>query len=187
MTDRPYRGKRAFDLVVLAIVSVPAFLVGAGCALAVKLSSKGPVFFHQERVGAGGAPITVAKFRTMIDVPAGSPFPEQDRITGVGRRLRRFSLDELPQLLNVARGEMSIVGPRPTLAYQVERYTPRQRRRLALRPGLTGLAQVRGRNAITWPERLEYDLEYLDHQSVWLDLKLLLLTLPAVLSGAGAD
>src|SRR5205814_5151854 len=122
-----------------AVVSVPALLVGAVCAVVVKLSSKGPMLFHQERVGLGGEPVMVTKFRTMLDVPAGSPFPEKDRITRAGRWLRRFSLDELPQLLNVARGEMSVVGPRPTLAYQVERYTPRQRRRLAVRPGITGL------------------------------------------------
>jgi lipopolysaccharide/colanic/teichoic acid biosynthesis glycosyltransferase len=134
--DRPYRGKRAFDLLLTAIVAVPAAVIGGVAALAIRATSPGPVFFRQERIGMGGRPFVVWKFRTMVhgDNPT---FPDASRITTVGRILRRLSLDELPQLINVARGEMSIVGPRPTLAYQVERYDDEQRRRLAVRPGLT--------------------------------------------------
>jgi lipopolysaccharide/colanic/teichoic acid biosynthesis glycosyltransferase len=183
--DASYRGKRVFDLVVLAVVALPAASVGTVGALVIKFSSPGPVFFRQERVGLNGRPFRVWKFRTMVDAPDNPLFPQSDRVTAAGRWLRRFSLDELPQLLNVMSGEMSIVGPRPTLAYQVARYDARQRRRLAVRPGLTGLAQVRGRNAITWAARIEHDLEYVDRQSPILDLKVLWWTLAAVASANG--
>jgi lipopolysaccharide/colanic/teichoic acid biosynthesis glycosyltransferase len=182
----PYRGKRALDLIVLAIVWVPAMVLGAICALAVRLTSKGPVFFYQERIGRDGVPFMVVKFRTMI-VGDNPIFPDATRITSAGRWLRRLSLDELPQLINVARGEMSIVGPRPTLAYQVERYTDHQRLRLCVAPGLTGLAQISGRNALGWNERIEYDVEYVRTQSVRTDLRILLATLRVVLTGAGAE
>jgi lipopolysaccharide/colanic/teichoic acid biosynthesis glycosyltransferase len=186
--DRPYPGKRAFDLVLTLLIGPFALVVGAVCSLAVKVDSRGPVFFRQERVGMNGRAFRVFKFRTMVDDPDGNPlFPDADRITRVGRVLRRLSLDELPQLLNVVSGDMSIVGPRPTLAYQVERYTPSQRRRLAVRPGLTGLAQVRGRNTITWDQRIEHDLEYLDRQSALFDLWLVLRTVPAMLAGSGVE
>jgi lipopolysaccharide/colanic/teichoic acid biosynthesis glycosyltransferase len=185
-TPGPYRGKRAFDLAVLVLVALPALVIGAGCALAVRLTSRGPVLFRQERVGRDGVPFTVLKFRTMVD--GDNPvIPAADRITPVGRLLRRTSLDELPQLVNVARGEMSIVGPRPTLAYQVERWSDRQRGRLAVRPGLTGLAQVSGRNALPWAARIEHDLSYVDGQSARLDLRLLARTATTVLSGRGTD
>jgi lipopolysaccharide/colanic/teichoic acid biosynthesis glycosyltransferase len=114
-------------------------------------------------------------------------FPDADRITSVGRVLRRLSLDELPQLVNVARGDMSIVGPRPTLAYQVERYTDEQRLRLAVRPGLTGLAQIWGRNALAWAERIEHDVEYVRTQSLLLDLRIMLGTAIVMLTGRGAE
>lgn len=184
--DRPYRGKRAVDLCLLAVVAMPAALVGAVCALAVRATSPGPVFFRQERVGMDGRPFTVWKFRTMVagDNPV---FPDASRITPVGRVLRRLSLDELPQLINVARGEMSVVGPRPTLAYQVERYDARQRRRLAVRPGLTGLAQVNGRNALDWPTRIEFDVRYVETQSVRTDLQILARTVRTMLSGEGVE
>lgn len=182
---RPYRAKRAVDLAVLAAVAGPAALVGLVCALAVKLTSDGPVFFRQERIGMGGEPFQVVKFRTMRHSEANPVFPDASVITSAGRWLRRLSLDELPQLINVARGQMSIVGPRPTLRYQVERYTDEQRRRLAVRPGVTGLAQVRGRNGIAWPVRIRHDLDYVERQSPWLDLKILLLTVKAVADGAG--
>ena len=123
-------------------------MLGAVCAVAVRLTSPGPVLFRQERIGMGGEPFEMVKFRSMRH-GVNPIFPDADRITRVGRLLRRTSLDELPNLINVARGEMSIVGPRPTLAYQVERYDDRQRNRLAVRPGLTGLAQVNGRNALS--------------------------------------
>ncbi|MDQ1436733.1 MAG: hypothetical protein QOK43_362 [Acidimicrobiaceae bacterium] len=182
---KPYAGKRAFDVIVLVVVALPAAVVGAACAAAIKLTSKGPVLFRQTRVGLHGRPFDVCKFRTMVDAPDNPLFPDAAHITTVGRWLRRLSLDELPQLLNVAAGDMSIVGPRPTLAYQVERYTERQRGRLAVRPGLTGLAQVRGRNAISWTERIEHDLEYVARQSIALDLAILARTARAVLGGSG--
>ncbi len=186
MADGPYRGKRVFDLVVCTLVAVPAALVGVVCVVAIRLTSKGPVFFRQERIGLGGRPFTVWKFRTMVvgDNPA---IPDPDRITAVGRLLRRWSLDELPQLINVARGEMSIVGPRPTLAYQVERYDEEQRRRLAVPPGLTGLAQVEGRNELPWPERIRLDVQYVERASLALDLRILARTLPSLLSGRGVE
>lgn len=182
----PYRAKRLVDLVLLALVFVPAVVLGAACALAVALTSRGPVLFYQERIGRDGVPFTVVKFRTMIagDNPI---FPDATRITSAGRWLRRLSLDELPQLINVARGEMSIVGPRPTLPYQVERYTDRQRLRLCVAPGLTGLAQIRGRNALGWDERIEHDIEYVQTQSLGTDLRILLATARVVLSGEGAE
>jgi lipopolysaccharide/colanic/teichoic acid biosynthesis glycosyltransferase len=184
----PYRGKRLLDLVLLALVAVPAGAVGILCAIAARLTSRGPVFFRQERIGLNGRPFRVFKFRTMQPTAEQrSLFPDPELITPAGRWLRRFSLDELPQLINVARGEMSIVGPRPTLPYQVERYTERQRRRLSVRPGLTGIAQVRGRNAVAWAERIEHDLEYVDGQSVKLDLTILLHTARALLSGPGVE
>ncbi|MCX7620330.1 MAG: sugar transferase [Acidimicrobiales bacterium] len=183
---RPYRGKRAVDLLLLAGVAVPAAVIGAVCAVAVKLTSKGPVLFRQERVGMGGQPFTVFKFRTMVH--ADNPiFPDASRITTVGRWLRRFSLDELPQLINVARGEMSIVGPRPTLQYQVDRYDDRQRLRLSVRPGLTGLAQVRGRNSLQWQQRIEYDLEYVRTQSLLVDLRIVLATFKPLVTGEGTE
>jgi lipopolysaccharide/colanic/teichoic acid biosynthesis glycosyltransferase len=182
----PYRGKRLLDLAVLAIVAVPAAIVGLLCALAVRGTSRGPALFTQERVGMDGEPFIVFKFRTMVhgDNPI---FPDADRITSVGRVLRRLSLDELPQLVNVARGDMSVVGPRPTLAYQVERYTDEQRLRLAVRPGLTGLAQIWGRNALAWAERIEHDVEYVRTQSLLLDLRIMLGTAIVMLTGRGAE
>ena len=180
----PYPGKRLADLVILAVVAVPAVILGAGCAIAVRLTSRGPVFFLQERVGMNGELFVVWKFRTMLD--GDNPIiPSADHITPVGRILRRTSLDELPQLVNVARGEMSVVGPRPTLAYQVGRWTERQKRRLDVRPGLTGLAQVNGRNDLSWPERIEYDLDYVATQSLRTDLGILVRTATAMLSGEG--
>jgi lipopolysaccharide/colanic/teichoic acid biosynthesis glycosyltransferase len=182
----PYRGKRAVDLVLLAIVAIPAAVIGAVCAVAVRLTSRGPVFFRQERIGMDGVPFLVWKFRTMVagDNPI---FPDATRITSAGRWLRRLSLDELPQLINVARGEMSIVGPRPTLAYQVERYDEHQRLRLCVRPGLTGLAQISGRNALGWGERIEHDIRYVQTQSLRTDLRILAGTARVVLSGEGAE
>jgi len=179
-----YRGKRTFDLIGAAVFCVPGLAVGAACAAAIKLTSPGPFLFRQERIGLHGRPFVTLKFRTMTN--ADNPlFPEPERITKVGHWLRRLSLDELPQLWNIIRGEMSIVGPRPALGYQVERYDERQRRRLLVRPGLTGLAQVRGRNSLRWSQRIEHDLEYVDRQSLWLDLSILMRTVGAVLGGAG--
>jgi lipopolysaccharide/colanic/teichoic acid biosynthesis glycosyltransferase len=184
----PYHGKRVVDLVVVAVLAVPAVLVGTACAVAVACTSRGPVLFHQERVGRDGRLFTMLKFRTMRHDDADNPvFPARERITRVGAMLRRLSLDELPQLLNVIGGSMSIVGPRPTLQYQVDRYVERQRGRLAVRPGLTGLAQVSGRNALSWPERIELDLEYVQRQSAWLDVLILARTVGAMISGSGVE
>lgn len=124
----------------------------------------------------------------MVHDRGGNPlFPQDDRITPVGRWLRRLSLDEVPQLWNVVMGDMSIVGPRPTLPYQVDRYSERQRQRLAVRPGITGFAQVRARNAVSWPERIEMDLDYIERQSVTLDLMILWQSIGAVVKGSGVS
>lgn len=184
--DRPYRGKRIIDLVVFAAVALPAAAVGLVCALAVAVSSRGPVFFRQERVGMNGVPFRVWKFRTMVD-DDNPIFPDATRITRVGTVLRRFSLDELPQLINVAVGDMSIVGPRPTLAYQVERYDAHQRRRLAVRPGLTGLAQVSGRNSLAWSDRIDFDVTYVETQSAMTDLSLIVRTAATIVTGDGVE
>lgn len=182
----PYRGKRAFDLALLAVVALPALALGSACALAVRLTSTGPVFFRQERVGMDGCLFRVWKFRTMVagDNPI---FPDASRITSAGRILRRLSLDELPQLINVAAGDMSVVGPRPTLAYQVERYDDHQRRRLAVRPGLTGWAQINGRNSLTWADRITLDIEYVDRQSPSFDLSIIVRTAQTMISGDGVE
>lgn len=186
--------KRAFDvtvaLVLLVLLTVvPVFLV---VALLVKCTSRGPVLFLQERTGKGGKTFRIFKFRSMR-IPEdsldenGQQLPPAQRITPVGRILRKTSLDELPQLFNVLNGTMSIVGPRPTLPYQMERYTSEQRRRLDMRPGITGLAQVNGRNDLTWTEKIEYDLQYVDHFSLWLDVKILLRTVAVVLGSKGIE
>ena len=157
-------------------------------ALAIKLDDGGPILYRQERVGQDGRPFELLKLRTM-EVGAemrgaGYAVNRGDaRITRVGRVLRALSFDELPQLWNVVRGEMSLIGPRPTLAYQVERYTDRQRRRLEVKPGLTGWAQIHGRAALPWDERIELDVWYVDHRSPLVDLKILLRTPLALFSG----
>lgn len=183
-----YRGKRAFDCIVLALAAVPSMLIGAAVSILVKLTSKGPVIFRQNRVGKAGEIFVLLKFRTMYHDPDRRPtFPDSNSITPIGRVLRRLSLDELPQLLNVAKGEMSVVGPRPPLAYQVARYDERQSSRLAVLPGLTGLAQLRGRNGIPWGERIEHDLEYIKNQSPWLDLRILTGSFRNVVLGIGTS
>jgi lipopolysaccharide/colanic/teichoic acid biosynthesis glycosyltransferase len=185
-TRGAYRGKRAFDLTLLAVGAAPAVTVGLACAIAVRADSPGPALFRQVRMGRDGEPFVAVKFRTMIDAP--NPlYPDPARITRVGRLLRRTSLDELPQIINVLRGEMSIVGPRPAVPYQVERYDAVQRGRLAVRPGITGLAQVHGRNSLTWGERIRWDLTYVERQSLRLDVSILLRTVAVVLGGAGTE
>jgi len=187
MTTRPGLViKRATDVAVsiagLALLLVPF----AGIALAIKLDDGGPVFFRQERAGRDGRPFRVWKFRTMIagairQGPGVTVARGDTRITGVGRFLRSFGLDELPQLLNVLTGEMSLVGPRPTFLYQVERYDAVQKRRLLVKPGITSLAVVSGRNALSWAERIKLDVWYVEHWSFWLDFRILLATLWVVL------
>jgi lipopolysaccharide/colanic/teichoic acid biosynthesis glycosyltransferase len=181
---------RAFDAVLAALVLVVAspFLLAA--AIALKLESGGPVIYRQLRVGRGGEPFELWKLRTMVSgaeaMGAGIYVLEGDaRITRVGRLLRRFSLDELPNLVNVLRGEMALVGPRPTIQEQVDRYTDRQRRRLEVKPGITGWAQVNGRASLPWPERIELDVWYVDHRSTWLDVRILARTVRMLLSGRG--
>jgi lipopolysaccharide/colanic/teichoic acid biosynthesis glycosyltransferase len=157
-------------------------------ALAVKLDDGGPILYRQRRVGLCGAEFELLKLRTMEvgaeTRGAGFAVNEGDpRITAVGRLLRRLSLDEVPQLWNVVRGDMSLIGPRPTLAYQVERYTPRQRRRLDVKPGITGWAQIHGRARLPWDDRIELDVWYVEHRSPWLDLKILARTPFALFGG----
>ncbi|HWB57502.1 MAG TPA: sugar transferase [Gaiellaceae bacterium] len=184
MSDRRYAvGKRALDLALVSLIGLVAVPVGAVIAAAIKLDGGGRVLFRQERIGRHGVPFEILKFRTLVDVPVREPadflIAEADhRITRVGAFLRRSSLDELPQLWNVLVGQMSIVGPRPTLRYQVERYDDFQRRRLEVLPGITGWAQVSGRNRLSWPERIELDVWYVDHRSLALDLRILWATLP---------
>jgi sugar transferase EpsL len=185
---RTYRGKRLLDLVLVLMIALPAAVVGLLAALAVFLTDGRPVLFRQVRAGLGGRPFVMLKLRTMYgENPGSSVFPDRDRFTRVGRWLRRLSVDELPQLINVTRGEMSMVGPRPTLPYQVQRYDTRQRRRLDVLPGLTGLAQVRGRNGLSWADRIEWDLRYIENQSIQLDLAVLACTAWAVLTGEGTS
>ena len=186
LDDRSYRAKRLFDLGVLLVLAPFAVPIGLVCAVAVALTSRGPTMFRQSRVGHHGTIFTILKFRTMIDNPDGNELvPDPTQITAVGRVLRRTSLDEVPQLLNVLWGDMSLVGPRPTLPYQVERYDDRQLSRLAVRPGVTCLAQVEGRNALPWAERIDKDLDYIERSSPWFDLVVLARSIPAVLDGTG--
>lgn len=180
-------GKRALDLVLaLPALVVLAPLLGA-LALAVALTMGRPVLFRQRRPGFGGEPFTLHKLRTMRDArdSEGRPLPDGERLTGVGRFLRRTSLDELPELVDVVRGEMSLVGPRPLKMEYLERYAPGERRRHEVRPGITGWAQVHGRNALPWRRRFELDVWYVDHLSLALDLAILWRTLRTVLRGEG--
>lgn len=175
--------KRLFDLALTLpalLLLWPVFLV---IALLVRLRLGSPVLFRQTRPGLHGEPFTILKFRTMRDAVGADnkPLPDCDRLTPFGRFLRSTSLDELPELWNVLRGEMSLVGPRPLLMQYLDRYTPRQARRHEVRPGITGWAQVNGRNAIGWEEKFELDVWYIEHQSGMLDLKILWLTLASVL------
>ncbi|EKA61347.1 undecaprenyl-phosphate galactose phosphotransferase [Janibacter hoylei PVAS-1] len=185
MTWYESRGKRLLDIAVagaLALATSPIHIV---CAAAVRITSGSPVYFCQERPGLHGHPFKLIKFRTMEvgTHERSGGYPQPNAITPVGSWLRRTSLDELPQLLNILRGDMSLVGPRPGLHSQAIRYTDEQRRRLNVRPGLTGLAQIEGRNASPWSARIEADLRYLSNVSLWNDLKILLLTIPAALRG----
>jgi len=162
----------------------------AAAAILIKLESRGPVFYRQRRVGLGGEPFELWKLRTMVPgaetMGAGIYVVEGDpRITRAGRFLRRFSLDELPNLVNVLKGEMAIVGPRPTVQEQVDRYTERQRRRLDVKPGITGWAQINGRTSLPWPERIELDVWYVEHRSLRLDLRILARTVRMLATGHG--
>jgi lipopolysaccharide/colanic/teichoic acid biosynthesis glycosyltransferase len=182
--------RRAVDVVVSALALVLSSPLLLAAMLAVRLESPGPVIYRQRRAGRGGKPFDVLKLRTMVDgaehIGAGLAVNANDsRITRVGAFLRRSSLDELPNLLNVLRGEMTLIGPRPTLPAQVDQYTERQRGRLAVKPGITGWAQVNGRASLPWSERIELDLYYLENRSLSLDLRILLRTPAMVLGGSG--
>ena len=181
-----YRGKRLLDLTLLALVAPLALVLAGLTAAAVRLRDGSPVMFRQERVGRDGESFVLLKFRSMRVGADRTSFPAADLITANGRFLRRTSLDEIPQLWNIARGDMSWVGPRPTLRYQVERYAEVQRGRLAVLPGLTGLAQVRGRNHMLWADRIRLDLQYVQAIGLRTDLRIVLATVGAVLSGRGS-
>ena len=179
---------RAADLAVAGGALVVAAPLLAVAALAIKVEDGGPVFYAQRRVGKDGVDFELLKLRTMVPeaerLGAGYAVDEGDpRITRVGRILRRLSLDELPQLWNVVRGDMSVIGPRPTLRYQVERYDERQMRRLEVKPGITGWAQIHGRATLPWPDRIELDVWYVEHRSPRLDLTILTRTPLALFSG----
>jgi lipopolysaccharide/colanic/teichoic acid biosynthesis glycosyltransferase len=182
--------RRVLDVLVSAaalVLSAPVLLVAA---LAIRLESRGPVLYRQRRSGLGGEPFDMLKLRTMVDgaehIGAGLAVNAGDaRITRVGAFLRRTSLDELPNLVNVLRGEMALIGPRPTVPVQVEQYTARQRERLLVKPGITGWAQVNGRTSLPWSERIELDLFYVAHRSFALDMKILARTPGLVLRGGG--
>jgi lipopolysaccharide/colanic/teichoic acid biosynthesis glycosyltransferase len=179
---------RAADVALAGLGLLVASPLIAAAALAIKLEDRGPVLFRQTRVGKDGTDFELVKLRSMTvgaeHIGAGYAIDRGDaRITRVGRVLRRTSLDELPQLWNVLRGDMSVIGPRPTLRYQVDRYTDRQRRRLEVRPGLTGWAQVQGRARLSWAEKIELDVWYVDHRSPLVDLEILLRTPLALFRG----
>ena len=181
---------RVLDAVLAAALLLVTSPLLALAALAIRLESRGPVFYRQLRVGRGGERFELWKLRTMVPgaetMGAGIYVVEGDaRITRVGRLLRRFSLDELPNLVNVLRGEMAIVGPRPTVQEQVDRYTDRQLRRLEVKPGITGWAQVNGRTSLPWPERIELDVWYVEHRSLRLDLRILGRTAHMLATGHG--
>ena len=182
--------RRAFDVAVAAVALTVSAPLLAAAIVAIVIESRGHPIYRQRRVGLGGREFDVLKLRTMVagaeGMGAGLAVNEHDpRITRVGALLRRYSLDELPNLVNVLRGEMSIVGPRPTVPVQVQAYDERQRGRLAVRPGITGWAQVHGRASLPWPQRIELDLHYVEHRTWRLDLEILLRTARMVISGHG--
>jgi lipopolysaccharide/colanic/teichoic acid biosynthesis glycosyltransferase len=190
MTAAGRAGKRALDLAIAGLGLIVTAPLLAIAVIAIRLETPGHPFYRQQRVGRAGRLFDLYKLRTMVHgaehIGAGMAVNEGDpRITRIGGMLRRFSLDELPNLLNVLRGEMSIIGPRPTIQVQVERYDDRQRGRLEVKPGITGWAQVHGRASLPWSERIELDLWYVEHQSLWLDVKILARTAAMLLTGRG--
>lgn len=181
--------KRAFDLAVaipLLLLLSPVFVA---LALLVRIRLGSPVLFRQQRPGIHGEPFTMLKFRTMINAtgPDGVALDDATRLTPFGRALRASSLDELPELWNVIVGDMSLVGPRPLLMEYLPRYSPEQARRHTVRPGITGWAQIHGRNAISWDERFRLDVWYVDHRSLWLDVRILARTITAVFARRGVS
>jgi len=188
-TPRFFGLKHALDRIAAIALLLPLAPVFVFVAIAIKLDDGGDVFFRQTRAGLEGNPFNIWKFRTMVPNATdlgGGFFPEgMQLVTRVGRFLRKTSIDELPQLFNIATGQMSFVGPRPTLLEQVARYTPHQRRRLHVKPGVTGWAQLHGRSEIPWSRRIEYDVEYVTRASLGFDLRILIRTVPVVLFGKG--
>jgi len=177
--------KRIFDILASGIALVVLLPIFAIIGIFIKLDSKGPIFFIQERVGKDEKVFGTFKLRTMVDnaekIGLGCEIEKNDfRITRVGKYLR-WGIDELPQLINVCKGDMSLVGPRPTLSHQVEKYSDREKRRLEMKPGITGWALINGRNNLSWPERIKLDIWYIDHWSTWLDLKILFKTVWVVI------
>lgn len=179
--------KRVMDILVSLAALVVFSPVLLAVAVLVRLKLGAPVLFRQQRPGLNGRPFTILKFRTMLDAeaPDGSMLPDEQRLTPFGKALRASSLDELPELFNVLKGDMSLVGPRPLLMQYLPLYSPRQARRHEVRPGITGWAQVNGRNAVQWPERFELDVWYVDNRTLPLDLKILLMTVTGVLRREG--
>lgn len=184
--------KRTVDIVcavllILFLIAIPVLII---IPIAIRLDSKGPAVFTQERMGKNGKVFKIYKFRTMriseesLD-ENGDMLEPQKRITKVGAFLRKTSLDELMQVFNVLEGTMSIVGPRPSLPYQADNYTPRQHKRFEMRPGITGWAQVNGRNDLTWTEKIEFDIEYIENYSLWFDIKILFRTVAVVFKQEG--
>jgi lipopolysaccharide/colanic/teichoic acid biosynthesis glycosyltransferase len=192
--------KRVFDIVasallILILIAIPVLII---VPIGIKLTSKGPAVFVQDRVGKNGKIFKIYKFRTM-DLPPedsyvkdgvlyqanGELLKSETRINKFGAFLRKTSLDELMQLFNILNGTMSFVGPRPTLPYQVEQYSEEQRRRMEMRPGVTGWAQVNGRNDLTWTEKIKLDIQYIDHFNLWFDTKILFMTVGTVIGGKG--
>jgi sugar transferase EpsL len=179
--------KRILDLTVGSIALVVSSPFMAAAALAIWVTMGRPILFRQARPGRHEQPFTLFKFRTMVEAKSSTVDPSTDaaRLTRVGIVLRRFSLDELPQLWNVLKGEMSLVGPRPLLMEYLTYYTAEQARRHLMKPGITGLAQIKGRNAITWEQKFQWDVWYVDHWSFWLDLQILLSTVEKVIKREG--
>jgi lipopolysaccharide/colanic/teichoic acid biosynthesis glycosyltransferase len=173
---------RIFDVIVASVAIVVLSPVLALVALLIRISLGSPILFRQNRLGAGGKPFKILKFRTMLDAidASGNQLPDGERLTPFGAFLRSASLDELPGLINVIRGEMSLVGPRPLVVEYLPLYSVLEARRHEVRPGITGWAQVNGRNSISWDEKFELDIWYVDNQSFWLDIKILLLTIKKV-------
>jgi len=184
-----YLIKRTLDIIIsliaIIILAIPSLII----AIFIKLTLKSSVLFKQPRPGKKGEVFNLYKFRTMKDLidEKGNLLPDEKRLTKFGNFLRKFSLDELPEMFNVIKGDMSIVGPRPLLVRYLNRYTSEQMRRHEVKPGITGWAQVNGRNAITWEEKFKYDVWYVDNWSLWLDIKIIFMTFIKVLNGEGIN
>ena len=181
--------KRSFDFILAAAAMIVLSPVLIALAAAIRWTLGSPVLFRQQRPGLNERPFNMLKFRTMTDAHGadGVLLPDSDRLTRFGRFLRASSLDELPELMNVLKGDMSLVGPRPLLMKYLERYSPKQARRHEVRPGITGWAQVNGRNAITWEEKFKLDVWYVDNQSFWLDIKIIFLTIFKIFKREGIN